>query len=313
MAQEVLTTPGSGSWVCPADVYSVIVETWGGGGHGQDGGGSPSGGANPGGGGGGAYASKTVTVVPGNSYPYVVGAAEQDSTWNTSEVVAKAGTRGSGGLGQPGGQAASCTGDVKYSGGTGANAGAGPGGGGGGAAGPNGAGGNASSQTGGTGNNGANAGGAAGQNNGVSQVDGGGGGGGGNNNAIGGNGGAPGGGGGGGEDSNGAGARGQIRLTYFKNYAATKTETISVSELLTAGILYIRTKTESIAVTEFLSRIIGKTVSEALTLTETKVVIFIRSFSESFTITETVRRYINQFGTIRGKVAKAIKLIGKIT
>lgn len=215
MAQEVFTSTGAGSWTCPIGVKQVLVECWGGGGHGEDGGGTPSGGSNPGGGGGGAYAASTLNVIPGKSYAYLVGAAETDSYWvNTSTVLAKAGTRGSGGIGQPGGQAASCVGTVKYSGGTGANAGAGPGGGGGGAAGPAGAGGNGSSQTGGTGNNGANAGGAPGQNAGTSQVDGGGGGGGGNNNAIGGNGGAPGGGGGGGEDSNGTGARGQVRVTY---------------------------------------------------------------------------------------------------
>lgn len=226
MAVETITTTGTGNWVAPALVYSVLVECWGGGGHGQDGGGTPSGGSNPGGGGGGAYAASTLNVVPGQSYAYSVGAAVTDSYWvDTATVLAKAGTSGSGGLGQAGGQASSCVGTVKYSGGSGANAGAGPGGGGGGAAGPAGAGGAASSQTGGSGNNGANAGGSAGQNAGTSQADGGGGGGGGDNNAIGGNGGAPGGGGGGGEDSNGAGARGQIRLTYT---ALTKSNTQAV-------------------------------------------------------------------------------------
>jgi hypothetical protein len=58
------TTPGLGHWTCPANVTSVLMETWGGGG---------SGGAGGGGGGGGGYGAKTQTVVPGTTYYVWVG------------------------------------------------------------------------------------------------------------------------------------------------------------------------------------------------------------------------------------------------
>src|SRR3989338_7184206 len=74
-ATETFTTAGTftNGWTAPADVYSVTAETWGGGG-GSGGGTSVSlpGGS---GGGGGAYALKVISVTPGNSYTYVVGAA----------------------------------------------------------------------------------------------------------------------------------------------------------------------------------------------------------------------------------------------
>ncbi len=58
------TTPGLGHWTCPANITSVLAETWGAGAAGAAGGG---------GGGGGSYSSKTVTVVPGVTYYLWVG------------------------------------------------------------------------------------------------------------------------------------------------------------------------------------------------------------------------------------------------
>ncbi|MEI8273739.1 MAG: alpha/beta hydrolase [Paludibacter sp.] len=65
---------GTTSWVCPAGVYSVQIECWGGGGAG---GGGASGGTGKAGGGGagGSYVKNTsVTVVPGTTYSVTVGA-----------------------------------------------------------------------------------------------------------------------------------------------------------------------------------------------------------------------------------------------
>ena len=64
-------TPGNYSFVVPAGIYSISVETWGAGG----GGGNSNNNTNNGGsgGGGGAYAKGTHTVVPGNIYYYSVG------------------------------------------------------------------------------------------------------------------------------------------------------------------------------------------------------------------------------------------------
>ncbi len=128
---EILTA--SGSWLCPPGVTSITVKCWGGGG----GGGSratvtPSA---SGGGGGGAYSEKVVSVIPGNTYNYIVGAQAaggpsgstaagtigNDSSWNATDVVAKGGGAGPVGAGATaaGGQASAGTGDIKFSGGTG--------------------------------------------------------------------------------------------------------------------------------------------------------------------------------------------------
>jgi len=87
------------------------------------------------GGGGGAFAEGTaVIVVPTTPYAVVIGAGGVagadggDTTFNVVTVVAKGGQGGE--LGNAGGQAAACTGDIKWSGGTGHGfGGAGPGGG----------------------------------------------------------------------------------------------------------------------------------------------------------------------------------------
>lgn len=209
-------TSGSGTWVAPANVTAVLVECWGPGGAGY------SSGSNPfaGGGGGGAYASKIVTVTPGVGYAYSVGSPLNNTTFNSTEVVAAYGATG---LYWPnsasGGTTAASTGTTKYAGGNG-GVGNPNGAGGGGSAGPAGAGNNGASDTpgpatGGSGN--AGSGGAGGSDPGgagTANTSGGGGGGGAANNGVGGAGGAPGGGGGGGENGAGAGTNGRIVITY---------------------------------------------------------------------------------------------------
>lgn len=152
----------SGTWTTPTDVTFVKVEAWGAGGAGGGKTNKLTGVA--GGGGGGAYASKTISVIPGNTYSYTVGVGGiggtrdgpngGDTVWATGTDVRAAGGRGglstiTQGLGGP---TASSAGTVVYKGGDGANGSATTGGGaGGGGAGSTGAGGNATGATAGTG------------------------------------------------------------------------------------------------------------------------------------------------------------------
>lgn len=240
MAADTFTTPGTFNWTCPAGVFSVQVECWGGGG----GGGQESFGFVGGGGGGGGYSRKNAqATTPGTNYAYKVGAggnlnaAGQSSTFLTSVVVANGGNGGGAASGSGNGSGAPTsgfgTGDVRWQGGDGGS-GAIIGGGGGG--------------SGGTATNGrpgfagddpnqAGSGGAA--------VAGGGGGGAGGSSGTGGNpqsGLAPGGGGGGqasGAFQNGVGAAGKVVFTYtvapacatptFSPAAGTYTGTQSVT------------------------------------------------------------------------------------
>jgi gliding motility-associated-like protein len=165
----VLTS--SGSWVVPANVYSIEVECWGGGGGGGAAVNNPSG-ASGGGGGGGAYSKEMLSVSPGVNYSYVAGAGGAGGsttgapggtggdTWfsNTTSVLAKGGMGGNAGngstvgVGGAGGAAGSGFGSVKFSGGGGATGIFGQTGGGGGAgASLSGNGNNASGGTGGVG------------------------------------------------------------------------------------------------------------------------------------------------------------------
>lgn len=223
MATESFTSSGTTNWVCPIGVTKVQVELWGGGGNGWGGDGESAAG------GGGAYSKgNAVSVTPGKIYQIVVGAATADSTFGGTLVVAKGGnTPASRTAAGVGGAAASCVGDVKYSGGNGGvgyTGATGTSAAGGGAAGPHGNGNpgetysdssGSAAKTGGSGDAGSGgAGGVSNHNPGADNVNGGGGGAGGWNNDYGGNGGKPGGAGGGGELYAGTGAVGQAILTY---------------------------------------------------------------------------------------------------
>lgn len=222
------TFNSSTTWEAPANVFSVDVEAWGAGGSGG------MGAANGSGGGGGAYSKKlSIPVTPGNSYTVTVGTGgaaisttntagnSGGDSWfkSTGDVLAKGGGGGnfaaatdpiSGGTG---GDSGAGVGDTKYSGGNAGNIGTngGNGTGGGGGAGDTGAGGNSSDAdsnqetVGGTGGttNGGN-GGDGDRSSGTSATAGStlGGGGGGRSRVLTNNG------------SSGAGADGQIKLTY---------------------------------------------------------------------------------------------------
>lgn len=230
-AQTILTyntaTPGPGSWVCPAGVTSVQVETWGAGGGG--GFARNTNGYAGGGGGGGGYTTTTVIVTPGIQYYYSIG------TGGTGGLLSGNTPATSGGM-SCFSTTASCIGVLTSAGGgdggtaaiIAANA-SGPGGSGGIGGNFNGGnGGNGINVTGATGGGGGGGGGAStiqAGNNGVGKIGGTGGAVGGGNgangtqNADGLPGGGIGGGGSGGHKNNtnrngGAGAGGQIRLTF---------------------------------------------------------------------------------------------------
>ena len=109
---QTFATPGSATWTCPAGVYSVTAECWGGGG---------SGSSNQKGGAGGGYARSVLSVNPGTSYTVTVGyggdsANGADSWFNTSgTILAYGGYDGiNGGTGRSG------TGSTNFTGGSGA-------------------------------------------------------------------------------------------------------------------------------------------------------------------------------------------------
>lgn len=244
---ETFITAGTftNGWTAPAGVFSVTAETWGGGG-GSGGGTSTSlpGGS---GGGGGAYASKVISVTPGNSYTYVVGAAglkdggtaggDSSFTGDASvQSLACGGTSGAvnGGTAGAGGTILCSDGTAEFAGGAGA-AGAGTSGGGGGeSAGTTAIGGDASGTTGGTGTDGTD--GSAGQLIGVNGV-------------AGNNPGAGAGGSGrrsGGNEQGASGGVGQVRLTYVAITAAltgTVTASITEADIVAGGKTIILTVT----------------------------------------------------------------------
>lgn len=206
---ETITATGAGAWTVPAGVTTVTVQKWSGG----------QGGSADRGGRGGNFAQSTITVTPGASVSYSVGAGGNGvqfasninggDTWfsSASAYVAKGGGNTSGNVGT-----------TNYYGGAGGAAFQGVAGGGGGSARPTQAGGNASTFDGGEaslqgGSSGSTQGGVyGGAAAGISNTEGGSGGAGLGANA----GGAPGGGGGGGSSQGpgGAGGRGQIRITW---------------------------------------------------------------------------------------------------
>ena len=134
----------SGTWQSPAGVTEVVAECWGGGGAGDI--------FADGGAGGGAYARKTLTVVPLDTYTVTVGAGGEvagqgGSSWFISDTDVLANGAASALFGpSTGGSEGSSIGDFKFSGGDGDAAG-----GGGGSAFSNAPGGNGSGTTGGQG------------------------------------------------------------------------------------------------------------------------------------------------------------------
>ena len=208
------------TFVVPAGVTTITVETWGGGGRG---GSRTSGSGAYGGGGGGAYSRSVLAVTPGhtNTIKIGVGATSNsspggDSWFSTNGVVSGAVVLAKGGQTVPnnsanganGGSASSGIGDVRYSGGNGANGSGSNAGGGGSSAGVSANGVNGSGSTGGI----APAGGGDGGNGRSGSQ--------GNGDA----GSVPGGGGGGayrtsGTRSGGNGANGRVQITYVRQPA----------------------------------------------------------------------------------------------
>ncbi|RZJ73629.1 choice-of-anchor D domain-containing protein [Flavobacterium sp.] len=123
--QEIIDTPGTGQFTVPTGVTSIQVQVWGAGGHGGDRTGSSG---KSGGGGGGAYAFRTITVTPGQTINYSVGAGSNDNnpgqdTWflAANNIMAKGGNSAANNSnsGATGGSAAASFGAAKYSGGSG--------------------------------------------------------------------------------------------------------------------------------------------------------------------------------------------------
>lgn len=119
--EGVFTT--SGTWTAPFGVTEITVEVWGGGGGGAivDGGNSSSAG-----GGGGAYASDVIFVTPGTTYNFTVGLGGAAGTNggdtffdDGSQVFAQGGFSGVNATGGIGGAATSSTGTFAFSGGNG--------------------------------------------------------------------------------------------------------------------------------------------------------------------------------------------------
>lgn len=127
---QTVTTLGTGTFVVPSGVTIITVEVWGGGGRG----GSRtnnSGNSGAGGGGGGAYSRGVLSVSPGQTLNYNVGAGAitdvnpgVDSYFgSTTTVMAKGGgsVNINSDTGASGGLAPAGFGDVRFSGGNGAN------------------------------------------------------------------------------------------------------------------------------------------------------------------------------------------------
>lgn len=157
--QAAYTTAGTFSWVAPANVTSVSIVAVGAGG-----------GANTGAGGGGLAYKNNITVVPGNSYTVVVGAAAAtNQKGGDSSFTAGYGTTtavGGNSVNQSPGRAGGAQSGVFDGGGTGGQGGNGAWGGGGGAGGyggNGGAGASGYSLSGTAGTNGGGGGGASGQ------------------------------------------------------------------------------------------------------------------------------------------------------
>ena len=149
---SVWTSPGNHQWTVPKCIKTVTVQVWGAGGSG--GGADGPGATDGGGGGGGAFSSSVIQVNEGDVYDLFVGAGGtgsfttkgeggEDSWFGSAYSIMASG--GAGGLrnnlpgedgsGGLGGQAETCFGTIRYSGGMGGTGGGWPGGGGGSSAG----------------------------------------------------------------------------------------------------------------------------------------------------------------------------------
>lgn len=132
---ETFLASGASNWVCPAGVYYIDVELWGGGG---GSGASDTEYNAAGGGGGGGYSKKRIYVTPGTSYAYSVGIAGIAGLWNGAQsggnggdsyftdvatALAKGGTGGqAAAAGRAGGAGGILgIGDTRYTGGNGGN------------------------------------------------------------------------------------------------------------------------------------------------------------------------------------------------
>lgn len=158
------TTSGNTTLTIPSGATNLIIECWGAGGNGGEGSSSYTG---YGGGGGGAYSKTTIATPTAGTYDITVGYGVNYPSSNGDTIVKLSTTvlcKAQGGVGYntttggDGGSSFYGVGDVKYSGGKGANGGATYGGGGGEGAHAGGNGNNASGSTGGTGTDGGNGG-----------------------------------------------------------------------------------------------------------------------------------------------------------
>ncbi|MFV8378401.1 choice-of-anchor D domain-containing protein [Flavobacterium sp. LB3R33] len=129
ISQTTQTYSTSGTFTVPAGITSLTVEAWGGGGKGGK---KTTGNSAYGGGGGGAYAKKLITVTPGTTYTVSVGigsitpttTAASDSWFdNNTLILAKGGNSvlDNTTTGASGALFSNCIGDVRFSGGNGAN------------------------------------------------------------------------------------------------------------------------------------------------------------------------------------------------
>lgn len=117
MATQTFTS--SDTWQAPVNVFNIQAECWGGG---ATGGTSQGSGGHAGnGGGGGAYAkSISIIITPGITYTVTVGGISGTTRFTGDSSVK---CEAIGATGQTGALSSSCTGDVKYSGGNGGNGG----------------------------------------------------------------------------------------------------------------------------------------------------------------------------------------------
>ena len=79
---ETFATPGTYTWVCPANVTQVRVQCWGAGG----GGGNSNGYYGGQGGGGGAYSESIINISPNQTYYLFIGLGGLGAPKNSSTV-----------------------------------------------------------------------------------------------------------------------------------------------------------------------------------------------------------------------------------